>query len=200
LAARDAGKDHPKAPTPQEVPLTESSAPGGIRDHGLLGIYCNDHLAASVGGIELVKRMIGVHRGSEYEGPLTQLVAELTEENTFLESQMTAIGAPIRRYKQVALWVGEKLSRAKLNGRLLGRSPLSDLVEFEFLASAVRAKRSGFETLREVAEIDDRLDRAELDRFIEQADRQHDWLTHTRREVAARIFGGRVDAAEQAAD
>jgi hypothetical protein len=180
--------------------VSDSSAPGEARNHGLLGIYCNDHLAASVGGIELVKRMIGVHRGGEYEAPLTQLVGELAEENTFLESQMSALAVPIRRYKQVALWVGEKLARVKLNGRLLGRSPLSDLVEFEFLASAVRAKRSGLETLREVAEVDDRLDRAGLDRLIEQANRQHEWLTHTRREVAARTFGGRVEAAQEAAD
>ncbi len=180
--------------------MSESSTPRELRNPGLLGIYCNDHLAASIGGMELVKRMLGVHRGSEYEGPLTQLLGELDEENSFIRSQMRAIGLPIRRYKQLVLWVGEKVSRAKLNGHLLDRSPLSDLVEFEFLASAVRAKRSGFETLREVAEVDHRLDRSGLDGLIEQANRQHDWLTHTRREVAARLFGGRVGAARQAAD
>ncbi|MGY1620055.1 hypothetical protein ACI797_25230 [Geodermatophilus sp. SYSU D00691] len=180
--------------------MSESPAPGAIRNPDLLAVYCNDHLAASVGGIELVKRMLGVHGGTAYEGPLTQLLAELREENSSLETQMQAVGFPVRRYKQAALWVGEKVSRAKLNGRLLERSPLSDLVEFEFLASAVRAKRSGFETLREVAEIDGRLDGAELDRLIEQADRQHEWLTRARREVAARTFGGDAHAPEEAAD
>jgi hypothetical protein len=82
----------------------------------------------------------------------------------------------------------------KLNGHLLSRSPLSDLVEFEFLASAVRGKRSGFETLRIAAEVDDRIDKALLDRLIEQANRQYEWPTHTRREVAAGIFGGEVAA------
>ncbi|MGY1604989.1 hypothetical protein [Geodermatophilus sp. SYSU D00815] len=180
--------------------MSESPATGAIRNPDLLAIYTNDHLAASVGGMELVKRMLGVHRGTAYEGPLTQLLAELREENDSLETQMRAVGFPVRSYKQAALWVGEKLSRAKLNGRLLSRSPLSDLVEFEFLASAVRAKRSGFETLREVAEVDGRLDKAELDRLIAQADRQHEWLTRARREVAARIFGGDAEAPEAAAD
>jgi hypothetical protein len=183
-----------------EVRVPESPAAGGIRNPDLLGLYANDHLAASVGGIELVKRMLGVHRGSQYEQPLTQLLAELREENSSLETQMRAVGFPVRRYKQVALWVGEKLSRAKLNGRLLSRSPLSDLIEFEFLASAVRGKRSGFETLREVAEVDPRLSKAELDRLIDQANRQIEWLTHTRREVAATVFGGRAGAAREAAD
>ena len=115
-----------------EASLPESPA-GHLHDGDLLSIYTNDHLAASVGGIELVKRMLGEHRTTDYEGPLTQLLGELRDENSSLETQMRAMGFPIRRYKQAALWLGEKLSRVKLNGRLVGRSPLSDLVEFEFL-------------------------------------------------------------------
>jgi hypothetical protein len=172
---------------------------GGVRNRDLLAVYCNDHLAASVGGIALVSRMIGVHRGTGYEPPLQQLRDELHEENDALTSMLHALELPVQRYKQALLWVGEKVSRVKLNGRLLERSPLSDLVEFEFLASAVRAKRSGFETLREVAEVEDRLDRARLDRLIDQANRQHAWLTDARREVAARTFGGRKQAADESA-
>jgi hypothetical protein len=181
-------------------PTADGAVRPGLRNADLLTVYANDHLAASVGGIELVKRMIGVHRGSKYEQPLQELLVELREENDALEGIMRAMGLPVRRYKQVGLWVGEKLSRAKLNGRLLTRSPLSSLVEFEFLASAVRAKRSGFETLVEVASVDERADRAVLEGLVEQANRQHEWLTHARREVAADVFGGRPAAADEAAD
>ena len=176
--------------------MSESSPTGGVRNPELLAVYCNDHLAASAGGIELVKRMLGEHRGTAYEGPLAQLLAELQDEKSSLESQMRALGFPVRQYKQAAVWVAEKLSRAKLNGHLLSRSPLSDLVEFEFLASAVRGKRSGFETLRSVAEVEPRLDKAELERLVEQANRQYEWLSHTRREVAVGVFGGSAQAAE----
>jgi hypothetical protein len=179
--------------------VSESSV-DALRNPDLLGIYCNDHLAASVGGMELVKRMIGIHRGGRYEEPLRQLLAELREENRALESMMRSLGLAVRHYKQLGLWMGEKLSRLKLNGRLLTRSPLSSLVEFEFLASAVRAKRSGFETLREVATVDGRLDGDLIERLIEKANRQHDWLTATRREVAAEIFGGSPEPAARAAD
>jgi hypothetical protein len=176
--------------------VSESSPAGGLRHPELLAVYCNDHLAASAGGIELVKRMLGEHRSTDHEGPLTQLLGELQEEKSSLEGFIRALGFPVRQYKQAAVWVAEKLSRAKLNGHLLSRSPLSDLVEFEFLASAVRGKRSGFETLRSVAEVEPRLDRAELDRLIEQANRQYEWLSRTRREVAADVFGGSAQAAE----
>ncbi|MDP5182709.1 hypothetical protein QOZ88_08655 [Blastococcus sp. BMG 814] len=176
-----------------------SPPPAGLRNTDLLAIYLNDHLAASVGGMELVRRMINVHRGTRYASELETLLAELHEENAALRAIMDDLGLPVRRHKQVALWLGEKVSRLKLNGRLVTRSPLSDLVEFEFLASAVRAKRSGFESLREVADVDDRLDADQLDGLVEQANRQHSWLTTTRREVAARVFGGNDHASDEAA-
>ena len=180
--------------------MSDSSAAGAVRSPDLLGIYCNDHLAAATGGIELVSRMIGVHKGTAYEPRLEQLLDELREERAGLRSSMAALGVPVRQYKQVGSWLGEKLSRLKLNGHLLSRSPLSDLVEFEFIATAVLAKRAGFETLREVAALDDRLDAALLDRLIAQADKQHDWLADARREVAARVFGGDPGPADAAAD
>ena len=167
------------------------------RNTELLGIYVNDHLAAATGGIELVGRMIGVHRGSRWEPPLQQLLTELRDEKSSLLDVARALGVPVRQYKQLGVWVAEKVSRAKFNGRLLSRSPLSDLVEFEFLASAVRGKRSGFETLRIAAEVDGRLPKAELDRLIDQAHRQYEWLTDARRDVAAAVFGGRPEAAER---
>jgi hypothetical protein len=170
-----------------------------VHDLDLLGIYCNDHLAASTGGIELVSRMLGRHRGNRHEARLEELLGELREERSALRASMAALGIPVRQYKQVASWLGEKLARAKLNGHLFSRSPLSDLVEFEFIATAVLAKRAGFETLRALAEVDSRLDAALLHRLIQQADKQHRWLADARRETAAEIFGGEPAAADDAA-
>jgi hypothetical protein len=139
--------------------VTDSPAAAGIRNPDLLGIYVNDHLMAATGGIELVGRMLGTHRGKPFEPHLERLLGELREEKAALLTTMKALGIPVRQYKQVATWLGEKFSRLKLNGRLLSRSPLSDLIEFEFIATAVLGKRAGFETLREVAEVDDRIDK-----------------------------------------
>ncbi|WP_137159856.1 hypothetical protein, partial [Blastococcus sp. CCUG 61487] len=169
--------------------MTDSSTGGALRSPDLLAVYCNDHLAAATGGIELVSRMIGRWRGTPYEQPLEQLLDELREERSGLRTTMAALGFPVRQYKQLGTWVGEKLSRVKLNGRLFSRSPLSDLIEFEFISTAVLAKRAGFETLRAVGESDRRVDAALLDRLIDQADEQHKWLAEARREVAASIFG-----------
>lgn len=174
--------------------MSASSTGGAPRHPDLLGVYCNDHLAAATGGVELVGRMIGRWRGTPYEQPLERLLDELREERAGLRSTMAALGLPVRQYKQLATWAGEKLSRAKLNGRLLSRSPMSDLVEFEFIATAVLAKRAGLETLRELAEVDRRIDAGLLDGLIDQAEAQHAWLAAARRAVAAGVFGGREQA------
>ena len=180
--------------------MSESSAPGATRNPDLLGVYCNDHLAAATGGIELVSRMLGRFRGTEHEQPLEQLLDELREERAGIRSTMAALEIPVREYKQIASWVAEKVSRGKLNGRLLSRSPLSDLIEFEFIATAVLAKRAGFETLRALAEVDPRVDGELFRRLIDQADQQHTWLAEVRRQVAAAVFGGRPQAASADAD
>ncbi len=180
--------------------MPETPASSALRNPDLLAVYCDDHLAAATGGIELVGRMLSVHKGTAYEPPLEQLLSELREEKASLRSIMATMGFPVRRYKQLGSWVAEKITRAKLNGRLTTRSPLSSLVEFEFLASGVRAKRSGFETLRIAAEADPRLPKAELDRLIDQAHNQYEWLTRTRRDVAAAVFGGDAAAADRTPD
>ena len=179
--------------------MSEPSVAVSARNLDLLGIYTNDHLAAATGGIELVSRMLGRWRGDRYEAHLEELLGELREERSGLRASMAALGIPVRQYKQIASWVGEKLARAKLNGHLLSRSPLSDLVEFEFISTAVLAKRAGFETLLAIAAVDTRLDRSLLERLIAQADKQHDWLADARREVAAEVLGGDPGPADAAA-
>ncbi|SDX82887.1 hypothetical protein SAMN05661080_01354 [Modestobacter sp. DSM 44400] len=176
--------------------MSENPTTSGVGHPDLLAVYTNDHLAASTGGIELVSRMIGSHRGTRHEQPLRQLLGELREEKSALGATMAALGVPVRQYKQVAAWIAEKASRAKLNGRLATRSPSSSLLEFEFLASAVRGKRSGFETLRIAAEVEPRIDKVLLDGLITQANRQYHWLTDVRREVAAEVFGGDPSAVD----
>ncbi|MGY1744389.1 hypothetical protein [Blastococcus sp. SYSU D00695] len=180
--------------------MSQPTADGGIRSPDLLGVYVNDHLAAATGGVELVSRMLARHGGTPYERRLEELLDQLREERTAHLAMASALGIPVRTYKQVGTWVAEKLSRAKLNGRLFSRSPLSDLVEFEFIATAVLAKRAGFETLLELSAVEPRLDRALLERLVAQADEQHRWLADARREVAARVFGGSAGAADRAAD
>lgn len=170
---------------------------GGV-DRDELGIYCNDHLAASAGGIGLVRRMLAHGAGSR-EPQLRGLLAELRQERATWQDTMAALGIPVRRVKQALVALAEKASRLKPDGRL-GRAPLSTVVEFEFLTGAVLLKRAGFETLLGLSEVDPRIDAARITALVEQADRQHRWLGEARREVAAARFGGRAERQDDASD
>ena len=56
---------------------------------------------------------------------------------------MTALGIPVRAYKVGVAWIGEKAGRLKFNGRILSRSPVSDLEELELLRLGVEGKAAG---------------------------------------------------------
>ena len=159
--------------------------------HDLLGIYLNDHLAGATGGVGLARRMAAAaDPGSESAKVLSTLVAEITQDRLALLTIMGTLEIPVRGYKVFAGWAGEKAGRAKLNGHLLTRSPLSALEETELLRLGVEGKAAGWRTLRTVAERDSRLDPAQLDELLARAARQSDELESLRVRIAAQVLAG----------
>ena len=140
-------------------------------DPSLIGIYLNDHLAGATGGLELFRRAAGSHTGAAGD-VLKRLTAEVEEDRDALLGFMRALGVPVRQYKVAAGWVAEKVGRLKLNGRLLSRSPLSDVIELEGLHLGVQGKAAGWRLLRALAETEPRLDATQLDALIQRAERQ----------------------------
>jgi hypothetical protein len=154
----------------------------------LLGIYLNDHLAGATLGAELARRMARSHRGREDSGPLNRLAAEIAQDRSALITIMAALGITVRTYKVGAAWIGEKAGRLKFNGRLLARSPLSDLEELEILRLGVEGKAAGWRTLRVRADTDARLDAGHLDELISRASRQVEELEELRVRAASRVL------------
>ncbi|MDT7571835.1 MAG: hypothetical protein QOE05_2009 [Actinomycetota bacterium] len=140
-------------------------------DPTLLGIYLNDHLAGATAGLELFRRAAGSQTGPTGDA-LKRLTAEVEEDRETLLSIMRALGFPVRQYKVVAAWAAEKAGRLKLNGRLLSRSPLSDVIELEGLHLGVLGKAAGWRLLRTLADAEPRLDTTQLDGLIARAERQ----------------------------
>ena len=80
----------------------------------------------------------------------------------------------------------EKAARLKPNGRLLRRSPLSDLIELEGLLLGVQGKAAGFRTLRRLA--DTRLQAGTLDELIARAEQQVNTLEQLRIHTATHVL------------
>ncbi|MEU1515681.1 hypothetical protein ABZ490_26625 [Streptomyces sp. NPDC005811] len=146
----------------------------------LLGIYLNDHLAGATVGAGRSAFMARSHRDPPYAEPLRHLAGEVAEDRASLLRIMRSLGVPERRYKVAASGAVERLGRLKSNGRLYRRSPLTLVIELEFLRLGVKGKELGWRTLRTLAEGDDRLDEQELDGLIARAGRQMSTLEELR--------------------
>jgi hypothetical protein len=153
-----------------------------------LGIYLNDHLAGATGGSELAGRIARSHADSPQAAVLDQLAREVVEDRTTLLEVMAALRVPVRRYKVTAGWAAEKLGRFKLNGHLLDRSPLADLIELEALQMGVHGKADMWLTLRAIADRHEQLDTDQLDQLIDRAAAQLRTLEQLHRSTATQAL------------
>jgi hypothetical protein len=156
--------------------------------HAMLGIYLNDHLAGATAGAALARRTSRSLRSRDDADQLKRLAIEISQDRSALLNIMSSLAIRVRAYKVSAAWLGEKAGRLKFNGRLLTRSPLSDLEELEMLRLGVEGKAAGWRTLRAQADTDTRLDAEQLDDLISRARRQASQLEELRVRAADRLY------------
>lgn len=150
-----------------------------------LAIYLNDHLAGAAAGHELARRAAANNRGNEYGAALEQIVREIEEDAETLKDLMDRLGVHADRVKLALGWAGEKAGRLKLNGQVLGYSPLSRLVELEGLVLGVTGKLALWQALRKVfGDEDPRLEGIDFQQLRERARKQRQTLERLRRRAA----------------
>lgn len=155
----------------------------------LLHIYLNDHLAGSTVGVELVKRAATNNRGNEYGALLDRLASEIEEDRNTLRSLMQELGVRENHLKVAGAWSAEKLGRLKLNGRLVGYSPLSRVVELEGMMLGVTGKLGLWRALDALKPREPRLANVDLQALIARANRQQNELEEQRIRAARDAFG-----------
>ncbi|MBW3577309.1 MAG: hypothetical protein KY462_06140 [Actinobacteria bacterium] len=158
----------------------------------LLQIYLSDHLAAAVGGVELAKRAWRNNRDGDLEPFLRALAADLQQDRRDLERIMRHLDVAGSRPKQAAAVALERVGRAKLNGQLMGYSPLSRLVEIDALVVAVATKLNLWRNLDAALPTTALPADVDLDRLIRRGDDQHRALQERRVDVARHAFAGAV--------
>ncbi|WP_406134264.1 hypothetical protein [Streptomyces zaomyceticus] len=159
-----------------------------MTDSTHLGIYLNDHLAGSAAGVAVLRRAARVHRGTELGPPLASLALEVTQDCKSLLRVMADLGLPVRRRRMVLGRLAEKAGRLKLNGRVLSRSPLSDVVELEAVRLGVEGKACAWRSLEALAGTEQRIDVVRLQELLRRAERQIQVLEALRVERAAQVF------------
>ncbi len=154
----------------------------------LLRIYLNDHLAGATGGLALLRRAARVHRGDVMSPQLARLAGEVAEDLAALRQIMADLQVRVDRYKPVLGWLAEKAGRFKLNGHVLSRSPLSDVMELELMRLGVEGKASCWRTLRALPDNDSRLAPELLDALLRRAAEQAELLESLRIAAATDAF------------
>jgi hypothetical protein len=147
-----------------------------------LAIYFNDHLGGSTTGLELAKRIRGENEGTELGAFMEGLVEEIAEDRRTLLEFMDLIDADPDRLKVAGGWITEKLGRLKLNGQLIGYSPLSRFVELEALSLGIEGKRVLWVALLETQA--ERFGAERLRELVIRAERQREALEEHRRRAA----------------
>jgi hypothetical protein len=152
-----------------------------------LAVYLRNHEAAAQAGRDLFRRTAASQRDRPYAGELADLATEIEADLATLRAIMRAVQVSPDLVQGLALRVGERVARLKPNGRLLGRAPLSDLVEVEAMVVAVRAKAAGWQAMSTVP-APDWSEVADTTMLYERALDQAERLNSIHRQVAARVF------------
>jgi hypothetical protein len=167
-----------------------------VLDKKLLGTYLNDHLAGATTGFELARRAAGQNEGNRFGEFLENLVVEIEQDRESLEHLMDRLDIGKDSLKVAVGWAGEKAGRLKMNGRFVGYSPLSRLIELEGLSVGVFGKLSLWQSLRAVADLDPVIAEFELDTLIARAEAQLESLKRERLAAAELALTGAEEVAE----
>jgi hypothetical protein len=149
-----------------------------------LATYLNDHLGGSVTGRELARRTLSHNRGNEYGVALERVLRQIEEDTDSLLELMRRLDVKPDRIKERVGWAAEKVGRLKLNGQLLGYSPLSRLVELEALMLGISGKLAMWHALRLALGDDPRIEGVDVEQLTERAKQQRATVEGLRRRAA----------------
>lgn len=148
--------------------------------------YLNDHLAGSVGAIQLVERAIEENAGTPLAQRLAEVLGEIKEDQAVVQGLIERLGAKENTLKKAGAWLAEKAGRVKLGGTD-DPGELARLEVLETLAMGIHGKRGLWRALRVVADRYPAIQALDLDllerRAVDQHDRVERWRLEAAREV-----------------
>jgi hypothetical protein len=152
-----------------------------------LGTYLNDHLAGSIVGRALARRIVKRNSDNHYGHETAKIAEEIETDQAELRRIMDLLDVRQKRLRLGVAWVMEKVTRLKPNGRLIGYSPLSRMLELEGLVMGITGKLELWRSLDTIDEVTPELHHSQIRRLIERAEDQRD-----------RVEDLRIRAAEEA--
>ncbi len=133
-------------------PRSTKPSAAQVRDEDrLLGIYLQDHLAVLRGAVELGNRVRAEHDAHWAQGAAQGFLTMVLDDRKELLRAARALSVEPSLVKEAGAWLGEKLGRLKLNGRISSRSPLSIVLELEAMCLLVAHGEALWRALEPIA-------------------------------------------------
>ena len=154
-------------------------------------MYLQDHHAAAAAGVNLARRIARENASTPFADELTLLADEIADDRVKLGAVLRALDVEPSRLKIGLARAAERAARLKLNGRVLGYSPLSRVIELETLGAGILAKRGLWNALARTTDAQ----KAGMD-FVEHVDRANAQLAvveKLRERAAATAFSSTTE-------
>jgi hypothetical protein len=179
----EAGGSIPEAPREREIEATQRKT--SMED---LSSYLNDHLAGSVGALELLDRLIDIYKGQPLEAFFSNLRQEIEADQETLKALIARLGQEESTVRKAGAWVMEKLSRAKIQPGGTEEGEMGLFLALEGLALGITGKRALWRALAAASATVPQLRPLDYDALEKCAEEQHDRVEAKRLEIARAIF------------
>jgi len=153
-----------------------------------LSSYLNDHLAGSVGALELLDRLIKIYEEKPLGRFFQELRAEIEADQETLKELIGKLGEEESTVRKAGAWIVEKLSRAKIQLSESREGEMGLFLALEGLALGITGKQSLWRALAAASETVPQLGRLDYAGLERRAVEQRDRVEKKRLEVAREVF------------
>ncbi len=153
-----------------------------------LSDYLNDHLAGSIGALELLDRLVEACQGKPLERFFRDLRKEIHQDQEQLRELMQKLGVGENAARKAGAWIAEKLSRPKIELGEGSKKEAGIFLALEALVLGITGKRSLWRALQAASRTVPGLARLDYSGLEERAIEQCERVEARRLEIARGVF------------
>ena len=150
--------------------------------------YLNDHLAGSVGALELLDRLIDTYEGKPLGVFFQELRNDIRADQEKLRELIQQVGAEESAVRKAGAWLVEKLSRVKMPVRESSEDEMGLFLALEALALGIMGKRSLWQALHAASPAMPQLARLDYASLEKRAMEQFERVEAKRLEIARHVL------------
>ena len=153
-----------------------------------LNEYLNDHLAGSVGAVELLDRLIETCEGRPLEKFFRDLRADIRQDQEQLKELIQKLGIKESAVRKAGAWIAEKVSRSKIDLEGESKEAIGLFLGLEALHLGISGKRSLWRALQAASRTLPALARLDYSGLEKRAIEQCERVEARRLEIARTVF------------